>query len=196
MIAYLAHPVGPQFPAADRAVNLAGARAWFRFLVDATPWAISVPWLAYVENLAEATHRDRGIADDLETLSRCDLVVLTGGRVSPGMATERERAYELGIPIVDLTSCGSMPPPMFREDGPLGRESTTAGRELAASIALRARKAFDQVIARRVGITLTATDLRDLRSAAAFLRSDPVDQDAGAVIDRLIDAATAAMMPQ
>ena len=194
MIAYLAHPVGPQFPAADRAVNLAGARAWFRFLVDATPWAISVPWLAYVENLAESTHRERGISDDLETLSRCDLVVLTGGRVSPGMAAEREHAYRLGIPVVDLTHCGSMPPPMFREDGPLGRESTTAGRELAAVIALRARRALDQVSARRVGIVLTSLDLAHLRYAAGFFRTYPVDKDAGAVIDRLIDAATSAML--
>ncbi len=64
IIAYLAHPVSaPDQVGID--ANLASARAWLKWLVDNTDWAISAPWIPYVETLAEASYRDRGLADDL-----------------------------------------------------------------------------------------------------------------------------------
>ncbi len=100
MLVYLAHPIGhpPQ-----REIHMANAKVWFRFLIDHTDWAISVPWLAYTTTLDEATYRDRGIRDDLQSLSRCDAVVLCGPHISPGMRIEADRAISLGMPIVDLT---------------------------------------------------------------------------------------------
>lgn len=113
IVAYLAHPVGPGHTLAEleaRRENIANALAWLQYLVDATPWAISVPWLPYVQRLDESTYRERGIADDLAGLERCDLVILTGGRISQGMAAEANHARELEIPILDLTGLGFAPP--------------------------------------------------------------------------------------
>lgn len=108
IVAYLAHPVG----APDQAgieTNLTNARAWLHWFVDNTPWAVSAPWMPYVETLAESAYRDRGLADDLAMLERHDLIVLVGGRVSAGMAIERAHAIEHGIDVLDLTMFASPP---------------------------------------------------------------------------------------
>lgn len=110
LVAYLAHPVGHD--PVQREKNIANTRAWLRFLVDHTDYAISVPWLPYVCELEEELYRDRGIADDLASLERCDIVILCGGRVSPGMAAEADHAHRHGIPVVDLTGYGYTPPPL------------------------------------------------------------------------------------
>lgn len=109
IVAYLAHPVSAPTREGIEA-NLANCRAWLRWLVEHTEWAVSCPWMPYVETLDEATHRDRGIADDLAMLERHDLIVLTGGRVSSGMATEWDHAIERGLAVVDLAT-GSQPLP-------------------------------------------------------------------------------------
>jgi hypothetical protein len=109
LVAYLAHPVSAPTPEGI-AANLANARAWLKWLVDNTPWAISCPWIPYVESLAEESYRERGLADDLAMLGRGhDLVVLVGGRVSTGMAMERDHAASR-MPVVDLTPIGVAPP--------------------------------------------------------------------------------------
>lgn len=108
-VAYLAHPVSAPTQAGIEA-NLASARAWLKFLVNVTPWAISCPWMPYVEALTpEATYRQRGLADDLVMLERHDAIVLTGGRVSAGMQMEREHAAAHGLRVVDLTYIPSPP---------------------------------------------------------------------------------------
>ena len=101
LVAYLAHPVSAPDQAGIDA-NLANARAWLRWLVDNTDWAVSCPWMPYVETLAESTYRERGLADDLAMLERHDLIVLVGGRVSSGMAVELTHAIECGIAVADL----------------------------------------------------------------------------------------------
>lgn len=109
LVGYLAHP----FHATtldERQNNIASVLSWIRFLVDNTTWSISCPWLPYVMTLEESVYRDRGVDDNLAVILRCDLVVLTGGRISNGMETERLCAIEHGIPVVDLTSLGSRPP--------------------------------------------------------------------------------------
>lgn len=109
LVAYLAHPVSaPDQAGVD--VNLANARAWLRWLVENTPWAVSAPWMPYVETLDEPTHRARGLADDLAMLERHDLIVLVGGRVSAGMALERGHAVKRGLRVLDLTRMGASPP--------------------------------------------------------------------------------------
>lgn len=101
-VAYLAHPVSA--PTRDGIEeNLANCRLWLRWLVEHTEWAVSCPWMPYVQTLDESTHRDRGIADDLAMLERHDLIVLVGGRVSSGMAGERAHAKIHGLVQCDLS---------------------------------------------------------------------------------------------
>lgn len=104
-VAYIAHPVGD---GEDRAKNIENVNKWFEWLFHHTDYALSVPWEIYVRHLDES-HRARAMRDDLESLSRCDVIILTGGRISPGMATELQTARVLGIEIVDLTSVGYEP---------------------------------------------------------------------------------------
>lgn len=114
--AYVCHPVsafrpdGTYDPVGMQA-NLANARAWLRWLVDNTTWAVSMPWMPYVEELDEETYRERGIADDLALIDGHSLLVLVSDRVSSGMKHERSYAMGQMIPIIDLTSFGCFAPP-------------------------------------------------------------------------------------
>jgi len=105
LVVYMAHPVS-----GDVEANLRNARAWLAFLVQTTEWSVCVSWMPYVEALAEAPFRERGLADDLAVLERCDAVVLVGGAMSPGMAHEREHADACGLQVADLLSIGREPP--------------------------------------------------------------------------------------
>lgn len=109
MIIYMAHPVGHD---PERDENLARARRWFRWLLDEYPQdAIAVPWLAYCSALDETpANRERGIRDDLAQLRRCDAIALVGGRLSPGMAAERDVAVINGLKVIDLRHLGAEPP--------------------------------------------------------------------------------------
>ena len=108
VVVYLAHPVGaPTLDGID--ANLSRACRWLRALVDATDWSICASWMPYVDALAEDRYRARGLADDLAVLERCDAIVLAGGRVSAGMAIERDHAAACGLRVIDLTACGEEP---------------------------------------------------------------------------------------
>lgn len=102
MIVYLAHPVGH---GEDRAKNLINTQKWFLWLFHNTDWTINVPWFIYVSNLDES-HRVRAMRDDLRVLDTCDAIVLTGGRISPGMQTEFFWAQVNGHRVYDLTALG------------------------------------------------------------------------------------------
>lgn len=103
LVMYLAHPIGT---GPDRDMNIRSAKMWLRALIDILPdCAISIPWLPYVEVLAEDTHRDRGIRDDKIMIARGhDGGIMTGGRMSPGMLIERDHFSVLRRPVVDLTA--------------------------------------------------------------------------------------------
>lgn len=178
LVAYLAHP----FHATtldERQNNIASVLAWIRFLVDNTTWSVTCPWLPYVMTLEEATYRDRGVDDNLAVIARCDLVVLAGGRISNGMETERLRAIENGIPVVDLTSLGGGRPPedKYRDNA-------------RAVIALRAKNAIDRG-PRRVWIPpIGRGELESLR--ALRLAAGPHSAalpDAVALLSKIIAAA-------
>ena len=47
---------------------------------------------------------------DLAALERCDTIVLVGGRVSSGMAIERDHAVKCGLRVYDLTAISVEPP--------------------------------------------------------------------------------------
>lgn len=109
-VAYLAHPVAAADAAGVRA-NIERTIRWLRWLVEHTSHAISAPWIAYVQALLEEMHRDRGLADDLAMLERCDVVIMVGDRVSAGMALEAGHARACGIPVIDLTDSIECEPP-------------------------------------------------------------------------------------
>ncbi len=110
MIAYVAHPVGPDGP--ERVANLERVRRWIRWLIDTRPdLALSIPWLPYCEVLDESPiNRQRGIRDGIAMLDRCDAIVLVGGRMSPGMVDELRRAAMRGLKVIDLLHLGAEPP--------------------------------------------------------------------------------------
>lgn len=122
LVVYLAAPVSPTAEQLakcgdpDLAVgatilrNLKRARRWLRWLVERTEWSIVASWMPYVETLDEERWRARGLADDLAVVERCDAIVLVGGRVSSGMAIERDHAVARGLRVVDLTAFGEEPP--------------------------------------------------------------------------------------
>jgi hypothetical protein len=137
LVVYLAHPVAPtdgqiesarlrleaavdDYFAADHAdavemavsFNLTNARIWLRWLVEHTDWAISMPWMPYVETLSDATssHRHRGLRDDCLMAARCDAIILCGGRISSGMAMERDAVQKAGKAVVSLIDLGALPP--------------------------------------------------------------------------------------
>jgi hypothetical protein len=177
IVAYLAHPIGPgktMVELANRRDNIANALAWLRWLVDHSTWSISAPWLPYVQVLDEGTYGDRGIADDLAGLERCDLIILTGGRTSAGMAAERDHAKELGMPVVDLTSWGFSPP--STEDN------------AAAALDLRAKQALARTPRRPWLPPLDADAIGELRGNRAVLRGHGVDFR---TLDAIIAAAEA-----
>lgn len=179
LVAYLAHP----FHATtldERQNNIASVLAWIRFLVDNTTWSISCPWLPYVMTLEESVYRDRGVADNLATIPRCDLVVLAGGRISSGMDTERRFAIENGIPVVDLCTLGLQPPDERYRDN------------ARAVIALRAANAVNRGPRRVWMPPITREELRDLRSlryACDNLPNGGPLVDASKLLTKIIDGA-------
>lgn len=109
-VGYMAHPVGRGMEVGD---NLARARRWFRWAWYRYPGlALHVPWLAPCEifDPEDEGARRRGIQDDLAILVRCDVVILVGGVLSPGMATELALAQRIGLSVIDHLALGAEPP--------------------------------------------------------------------------------------
>jgi hypothetical protein len=132
IVGYMAHPVAPteaQIAAKmdgdpvlrlprDLAItycvrdNLDSATAWLRWLVENTNWAISAPWIPYVQALNDATssHRERGLRDDCAMAARCDGIILVGGRLSSGMEREWNAVKDRDGWVLDLLHLGPTPP--------------------------------------------------------------------------------------
>lgn len=114
-VAYLAHPLGDADAdwGAARGDNLANAIGWFQFLRRATRWAICYPAMAYCA-ADDTVQRPSTITGQVEILSRCHVLVLTGGRMSPHMRIEVAAASSVtfgsGIPVLDLLYLGWRPP--------------------------------------------------------------------------------------
>lgn len=113
-VLYMAHPVAGDVPA-----NLARAKRWLRWLRRAMPDAVVVaPWLHDLEVLEEDDNdphvRATGLRRDCAVVSRCDGLVLVGGRVSSGMREERDTAEAQSKLVLDLTGMGNEPPGEWR----------------------------------------------------------------------------------
>ena len=122
-VVYLAHPVAPpcacgaecdEFAALGPVdCNCTRARRWLRWAIDAhADIAFCVPWLPYLDVLTDdgGPVRARGLRDDVAMALRCDEIWLVGGRVSRGMAQERDAMAAAGKTVVDLTDLGHEPP--------------------------------------------------------------------------------------
>lgn len=107
-VIYLAHRLGD---GPDRADNLRAAANWGAWATRQYAVAVIADWIWLAGELPETPgNRALGLAADLALVARCDEVWLVGGRVSPGMQEEADRARKLGIPVVDLTHLGPVPP--------------------------------------------------------------------------------------
>lgn len=123
---YLAHPVSDP----DPIDNCRNALKWLRFLRKHSSAAITAPWIAGIlsgEDDSDPAQRARAIAECCELASRMDGVVLVGGRVSAGMAMERDAAIAAGRAVYDLTAMGVEPP----AEVPAGREPFAAAEQWA-----------------------------------------------------------------
>ncbi len=106
-IAYIAHPLsGP-----DREQNRVNAARWCVWAARSRGVAPVADWIVLSGGYDESpANRAMGLACDLALVARCDELWLVGGRVSPGMQAEADEARRLGIPVVDLTALGALPP--------------------------------------------------------------------------------------
>lgn len=106
-VVYISHPLNaPAFDAIER--NRENASRWCAWaaLQGFSPVA---DWIVLSGVLSEE-HRELGLACDLALIERCDELWLVGGRVSAGMAIERDHAERRGMRVRDLTSHGYTPP--------------------------------------------------------------------------------------
>lgn len=113
VVAYLAHPLGDVDAnwGIDRGDNVANSIDWVKFLRYVTTWAICYPSFLHVAAVDDVFHHAKSFTDQLEILSRCDLVVAVGGLMSPHMRYEVEHARSRqALPVIDLLHLGRRPP--------------------------------------------------------------------------------------
>jgi hypothetical protein len=102
-IIYVAHPVS-----GDVKANCDKVLRWLRWLTAVDPGRIYIaPWvgevLAHLDmDPIPADFYDRVLSDDEEVVRRLDGVLLTGGRISTGMAREADAARKAGKPVYDM----------------------------------------------------------------------------------------------
>ncbi len=108
-VLYMAHPV-----AGDVEANLQRALRWLKWCSRTySSFAVIAPWIANImsgEDDSDPAQRAKGLAKCSEVASRCDGIILVGGRVSTGMALERDAAIARGGVVLDHTSLGDEPP--------------------------------------------------------------------------------------
>jgi hypothetical protein len=108
-VIYLAHPVRGDSKE-EVVANLQNAKEWLRFLFDNAPdVAVIAPWIAEVEAMMEvgrdvdASVLDKALDDDVAVVSKCDGLLLVGGKISAGMQIEKVAAKLLGVCVSDLS---------------------------------------------------------------------------------------------
>lgn len=106
LLAFVAHPLGG---GDDRAANLLRACRWFVWTATVLGLDPVAPWIP-VSMIWTEERREEGLSINRGLLGHCDLLLLCGGRVSPGMAQEKAWAEDLGLRVVDLTFLGPEPP--------------------------------------------------------------------------------------
>lgn len=111
---YVAHPVS-----GDVKGNVANVIQWIRWLTINEPSRVYIaPWVAEVQAFdqdiggaePDAAFYDRVLADDCDVVRHCDGILLVGGKVSRGMALERDAARDAGKCVVDRSDLRTPPP--------------------------------------------------------------------------------------
>ncbi len=88
------------------------AALWCSWLCRHFMVATVADWIVMSSVLEEtADHRALGLACDFELISRCDVLIHTGTRISGGMKLEEDHARARGKRVVDLTTLGQDLPP-------------------------------------------------------------------------------------
>lgn len=105
---YVAHPVGEQ-----PLMNCFNALQWVRWLTANEPTRVYIaPWIAEVlahldvPNIVPGSEMwEKVLSNDEQVVDRCDGILLVGGRISVGMARERDRAMaaKSGKSVTDLS---------------------------------------------------------------------------------------------
>jgi hypothetical protein len=93
--------------------NLSRAKRWLKWLQDEhADDAVIAPYLTWCElyDDADAEQRARGLRRSLLAMTRCDELVLCGGRMSAGMQREKGSAITGRIAVTDLLGLGEEPP--------------------------------------------------------------------------------------
>lgn len=99
-LVFIAHPIR-----GDIHKNLVNAGMWVRWAnLNCDVHAVA-PYMGLCIALNDGYKRERRIGMEVSNrvLELCDELWLCGESISTGMAGEMELAYELGIPVVDLT---------------------------------------------------------------------------------------------
>ena len=105
-VVYIAHPLGS---GPERETNRQNASKWVAWAAKTFGVAPIADWIILSGEWSEDL-RELGLFIDKTLIERCDAVWLCGGRVSPGMAIERDHALEHGVAVVDLIHYGPLPP--------------------------------------------------------------------------------------
>lgn len=103
-VVYIAHPLGA---GPGREFNRRRASRWVAWAAEQGVAPVA-DWIILSGQWDEA-RREQGLDIDMALVERCDEVWLVGGRISPGMALEADKARLIGKPVRDFTSLGEEP---------------------------------------------------------------------------------------
>lgn len=118
VVAFLIHALGERDAnhGMARGDNIQSAHMWFRLLKESTRWAICYPTTAYLASVDELAFMPGMLVDHREMMLRCDVLVATGGVMSPHMRFIWDAAKRSGKPLLDLLDLGAMPPLDLRDE--------------------------------------------------------------------------------
>lgn len=105
-VVYIAHPLGG---GPERELNRERATRWAVWAAVHMGVSPVADWIV-LSSLLDESNRSLGLACDVALLPRCDELWLVGGRISEGMAIERDTAWDAGVLVRDLTDLGDDPP--------------------------------------------------------------------------------------
>lgn len=99
-VVYIAHPLGG---GPDREQNRRNASQWVAWAARRGVAPIA-DWIILSGEFDECPeNRALGLSIDLALIERCQELWLVGGRISPGMAIERDHAIAMGVRVLDFT---------------------------------------------------------------------------------------------
>lgn len=107
-IAYIAHPLSA--PTIEQVTLNRFAAAQWAVWAMSKGYSPSCSWIVLTGLLVETPeNRAAGLECDIALAITADELWLCGGRVSEGMAIERDAALAAGVIVMDYTSLGPLP---------------------------------------------------------------------------------------